>query len=506
MISQASTLSLRAWWPRSNAPLPVVEGPSGMTLLEVLVACGVLMLGLTGIAGLLAASTSLLGEASNLDRVATLLANASAEIQNRQICRLETFQAAAGLPGVRTACLGELEPRVSAINAFVSSAITSAPLLPSSSYVASRVDVPEAARYRSFLSEDRLLWRTGTAGLPVAQLTGTFAQEFQPATGWGGLLTLVDFLETPLPYTTATSCHPGSASSPNRFRGLPARLDVAIFKKPASDASSSGAVLLLTASSGMYTLTAGSSDVQSAPVSNAQDLQKRFLSGCSYVLALPPLWSAMSGALPQNAEQGLAVLDRWDGARVEDHPKGLKLKFKTYNAQKQQALFVVANADDQDVQLTQSQVASIFSGAPRVSDGLGGRTKTAGAYTVQLPTSRDLQGFMSSGGLSGSYWTSTCHSSGAMKICAGSNSIRLPADNEKVNVLLSVAISPTWYRVQSSWINTPAPSIPAMNGNVVYVTFSDQRIFEFPRNGENKLRVIAFQGLVGLESTFLTVE
>jgi hypothetical protein len=481
-----------------------------MTLLEVLVACGILMLGLTGIAGLLAAATSFLGEASDLDRVGTLLANASAEIQDRQICRLESFQAGVGMPGIRTACIGEMEPRISPIASVVSSAATtSAPLMRPSGFVASRIDVPSTGISRGFVSEDRLQWRTGTAGLTVAGLRDSAVQDSQRRACWGGLLTLVDFMETPIPYAAPASApHPPSAASPNRFRGLTARLDTVIFKKPADDANAASAVLLLTATAGAFTLSAGTSDVQSSPVSSAVELQKTFLGGCSYVLALPPAWADVPSVLPPSpAVEGLAVLDRADGLRVDPqrYPTGLKLAAKYIDNQRQRTFFLVGT-DAGAARLSPSAVASIFGSSRILSDGLAGRTKTVGAYTIRLLTRQDMQTVMkpAPGGWPSDkpYLSSTGDSTGATwAYDLSSQAFQPSAPSQEYYVPLEVALSPTWYRIQSSWRNNNTP-------NLVTVIFTDFRVGEFPRVGGSpgKLRIAAFAGLLGVESTFLMVE
>lgn len=479
---------------------------AGITLLEVLVACGILVLGLSGLAGLLAATSSRLGEASNLDRAETLLANATAEILNRRLCALESFQAGVGLPGVRTACLGELEQRVAAISSLVSTATTSAPLMSPSSYVASRIDVPSLGPTRSFFSQDRLQYRSGTAGLPVASLPGAFAQEAQEGTCWGGLLTLVDFLDTPIPYAAPVSApHPPSANSPNRFRGVPARLDVAVFKKPVGLASSENAVLLLTATSAGFTLTGSSADVQSAIVTSGTEVQKRFLPGCSFVLAMPPSLAAFPNALPQGAAmQGLAVLDRWNGARVA--PQGLKLSRRYFDTLRQRLFYVAAGMNDSPAELTQAQIVSVFSDSAGLSDGSGARTKTVGAYTIRLMSRQDMKGILSASPAGWpttfEYLSATAAKPGAMWACNLQDRTFVESlSSSRYYLAVEVAVSPTWYRIQSSWCNVANP-------NIVNVIFTDPGVFEFPRQGggAGQLRIAAFRGMLAVESLFLRVE
>lgn len=59
--------------------------PTGMTLLEVLVASGILVIGLVSVAALLPAAGSRLAEATLIDRAGTLSANCYADIWNRGI-------------------------------------------------------------------------------------------------------------------------------------------------------------------------------------------------------------------------------------------------------------------------------------------------------------------------------------------------------------------------------------------------------------------------------------
>jgi len=63
----------------------------GITLLEVLVSCGLLVVGLSAIASLLPASGSRLTQATTEDRAAVLLSNAAAEIVNRRLTATDAF-------------------------------------------------------------------------------------------------------------------------------------------------------------------------------------------------------------------------------------------------------------------------------------------------------------------------------------------------------------------------------------------------------------------------------
>lgn len=86
---------------RPLRPLP----RRGISLLEVLIACGVLMIGLSSVAALMPAAGSLLGEATALDRAATLAANAAADLEFAKTVRAASF---AG--GVKTLLIGDMFP------------------------------------------------------------------------------------------------------------------------------------------------------------------------------------------------------------------------------------------------------------------------------------------------------------------------------------------------------------------------------------------------------------
>ncbi len=64
---------------------------AGITLLEVMISCGLLMVGLSTIAALLPAAGSRLSQATAEDRAAVLLANAAAEIFNRGLIAADAF-------------------------------------------------------------------------------------------------------------------------------------------------------------------------------------------------------------------------------------------------------------------------------------------------------------------------------------------------------------------------------------------------------------------------------
>jgi len=89
--------------PRSQPAQPVSRG--GTTLLEVLVACGILVIGLASVAALLPAAASVMAEASRLDRAANLATNAVADLQFRGLLKAASFNAQ-----TKTLVFGEMFP------------------------------------------------------------------------------------------------------------------------------------------------------------------------------------------------------------------------------------------------------------------------------------------------------------------------------------------------------------------------------------------------------------
>lgn len=79
-----------------------------MTLLEVLVACGILVVGLASIAALLPAAGSLLAEASSVDRATALAANTAADLQFDKTLKPSDFSPFS--PGVKAVMIGAMFP------------------------------------------------------------------------------------------------------------------------------------------------------------------------------------------------------------------------------------------------------------------------------------------------------------------------------------------------------------------------------------------------------------
>jgi len=91
-----------------EAARPPFAAPSprrGISLLEVLVASGILMIGLASLAALLPAAASLMVDAARLDRAGNLAINAVADLRFRNLLRADSFTAS-----VKTLVFGSMFP------------------------------------------------------------------------------------------------------------------------------------------------------------------------------------------------------------------------------------------------------------------------------------------------------------------------------------------------------------------------------------------------------------
>jgi type II secretory pathway pseudopilin PulG len=85
---------------------PSSQSPrGGTTLLEVLVACGILVIGLASVAALLPAAASVMADAARLDRAANLATNAVADLRFRGLLTAASFN-----DQVKTLVFGEMFP------------------------------------------------------------------------------------------------------------------------------------------------------------------------------------------------------------------------------------------------------------------------------------------------------------------------------------------------------------------------------------------------------------
>ena len=228
----------------------------GITLMEVLVACGILVVGLASVASILPAAGTRLSQATIEDRLAVMAANARADVSNRGLVSTSIFQPAVNGPSNprRKACVfGALADAIDLTG-------TGASLI-------DRADVALYDRIdqaRGFLGEDDLVFGAPAGSdTPINQFANAGASGprlSREGVCWGGML-------SPL----SGSAAPGSQ----------AVLSIGVFSKPVF----SGSTLVLTGTSVSPTTFQYISGAGTGMVD--EDVRKRFLAGCTYVLALP---------------------------------------------------------------------------------------------------------------------------------------------------------------------------------------------------------------------------
>lgn len=246
------------------SPASIAAAPrSGISLLEVLVASGILVIGLSSIAALLPASASRLGQATTADRTGTMAANARAEVLARGLAAADLFSAFAGTTKacvfgeVATALVSNTSPAP-----WMTSTATASAVLPL------RIDP-----VRGFSLEDDLAYGApNTADTPrnAFAISGTAGPRlYNAGVCWGGMLT---------PRVSPAVAGGMAASSVSGLCGLPATLSVAVFRK--SGTAKPFQLFSVNNSTSLLQLKSGTTSLDEAD-------RKMFLGGCSYVLALP---------------------------------------------------------------------------------------------------------------------------------------------------------------------------------------------------------------------------
>ena len=252
---------------------PPAGSRAGFSLLEVLVACGILVIGLTSIAAILPAASSRLAEATAEDRAGTLAANAYAEAVARGLLSSDLFPASSS--GTTCVVFG----RVLTVNGTSTSIPGGKVALASGTTVSGTVLLTQAQyiltplstridQARGFVLEDDLTYSIPTTGeTPNNSFLngGTGPREYKDGVCWGGMLT---------PTVLTGPVGPGSVAT----------LSLAVFKK-------SGDIqpLTLTPTSGLYAVVPA--DAQT---------RKKYAKGCSYLLVLPtaaaPTWQRINAS------------------------------------------------------------------------------------------------------------------------------------------------------------------------------------------------------------------
>jgi type II secretory pathway pseudopilin PulG len=291
---------------------------SGFSLLEVLVACGILVIGLASIAAILPAAGARLAEATATDRAAALAAIAMSEIQARGLVSPELFMGTPAASGSAAVVFGQSLPAAlagtlagqnsairfrlanntslvsgTAVGNFVANVIGlsgtgtlstgAGPNVVPRLTSANPTFLTACVNNRIFFLEDPVQFRpSGTTPTPansfasVVAASGTIptSRAFTPGLCWGAMV-------VPEPFGTATGTTLSAAS-----------VSVAVFRKPGN-----AVVMTLsdTTGSGIFTGTNFPATVQ-----------RGYLKSCTYVLAVPP-----PALMPAARPQWLKVRSSW---------------------------------------------------------------------------------------------------------------------------------------------------------------------------------------------------
>lgn len=268
----------------------------GFSLLEVLVACGILVVGLASIAAILPAAGSRLSEASAQDRAAAAAAVAMSEIRCRNLVARDMFPGP--LTGAAPAIVfGEVLPSAVATSAtsqgYSTSVITSGSTLAygmtmlslaTTGTLSARIQNNTVlADRRGYFLEDEVQYQPSLTGnLPlnsfaIGTTSGSGVRQFNRGICWGAMITP---LGTPPPTI-------GSMTA--------AKVTVAVFRKPGGLATA----VTLTSSTTGTAAAQGVFQTNGTPAS----MQRTILKPCSRVLGLP--------AGPGSAPQWLAIRSSW---------------------------------------------------------------------------------------------------------------------------------------------------------------------------------------------------
>lgn len=263
----------------TTASQPTDRGQrSGFSLLEVLVACGILIFALAGIAAILPAAGSVLADSVAQDRSSMLAANVVAELASRGVLRADAIPA--GPNALAVGCLGNSFTWLTGTDAAFKDAQTYlvAPLITGNGGTVFDRAWPYALiksspqDHRGFFIEDDLVSTTAGSGVSLAYEAGDPAagtaigpRRFNRRVSWFATITTAS--NSPIP-------RPGSVAT----------LSIATLKKPGDVAAIQ--LLRVTSATNMFFLPPGN-----------QTVLKTYLSPGSSFLALPPS-SSPSGPRP----------------------------------------------------------------------------------------------------------------------------------------------------------------------------------------------------------------
>jgi len=275
--SEASALGLQPWnrFPR----LACAQQRGGFSLLEVLVACGILVIGLTSVAAILPAAGARFAEAALYDRAAAAANVGMSEVLLKNVASAKLF----GTPPVQNVAVvfGEVLPKLvsgitpspTGIRAPKFTAGVADAVDPTTVFLTSLFDMGTSPERRGFFLGDEVLYEapTASAGTMPVRSVAAGIKTFKRGVCWGAMV-------TPYPW----GANPASMTQ--------ALVTVAVFK-------SSGEIKqipLTLVSPGVYKMTTAN-----------EATRKKFLAGCSWALALPstgaPQWLAINSSWKSGA-------------------------------------------------------------------------------------------------------------------------------------------------------------------------------------------------------------
>ena len=233
-----------------------VQYPSGITLLEVLISCALLIVGLTAIAGMLPAAGTRLARATIEDRAALLLSNAMAEVVSRGLVATEAFPGGTAEAGVRTAVFGMVLGELPSLGVLPNGRAASDYFTAVAPLIRER-----CGSDRTFYLEDVLAYeRSPYADVPMNAFmrdqAGLGPRKVRRGLCWGATLTPADGASTP---------------------GSKAILSIGIFNR--SGKSDAGEV-----EAGIPIAMKRVGSFYEAAITTTES----FLGGCSWLLAIPP--------------------------------------------------------------------------------------------------------------------------------------------------------------------------------------------------------------------------
>ncbi len=245
----------------------------GITLLEVLISCALLVVGLTAIAGLVPAAGTRLAQASIEDRSAILLSNALADVASRGLVAVDAFPDGTVSPEGRAVVFGCVLDQLPALG--------SLPLgreSRDSFSLASSTARRRCGSDRTFVMEDLLVYdRSPYSDAPwnafLRDATGLGPRHHRPGLCWGAMVSPVA----------------GAPAS-----GRKATLSIVIFRRggTSSDGEPEPPLPLALRRSGTF---------YEAAITTAESL----LGGCSWLLAMP--------SDPTRPARWFRIVTSWNG-------------------------------------------------------------------------------------------------------------------------------------------------------------------------------------------------